>query len=353
MAGINLDVGSNLDDRKAAILRAVVTEYVETAQPVGSQRVAQAPDVGVSSATVRNDMSALEREGYLVQPHTSAGRIPTDKGYRFFVDSLAAPGRLDPSQRHRVSQFFTRAHGELEQMLEDTSKLLSTLTDYAAVVVGPSHEAGRIRSVQLVGLTDRLALLVVVLSDGAVEKRSIEVGEDTGEARLAAATAHLTAHLVGRPLQDVGPSAHGPVAPPATGDARTDVVVGDAVSALATLGGDRNEEAEQVYVRGASRMADAFDAVQTVRSVLSILEQQYVVVTLLRDVLDRGLSVAIGAELGVATLAECSVVVAPFDTEGEPAGTIGVLGPTRMNYPQALTAVAVVSQRLGRHLREA
>src|SRR5947208_5962755 len=108
-----------LDDRKAAILRVVVEEYIETAQPVGSTHVAALPDLSVSSATVRNDMSALEREGYLVQPHTSAGRIPTDKGYRFFVDQLTEPGQLDPIRRQQVKAFFAKAHGELEQMLQD------------------------------------------------------------------------------------------------------------------------------------------------------------------------------------------------------------------------------------------
>src|SRR5579875_388912 len=109
-----------LDERKAAILRAVVEEYIRTAQPVGSAAVARARGMSVSPATVRNDMGALEREGYLAQPHTSAGRVPTDKGYRFFVDSLAPTGRLDPSQSHQVREFFARAHGELERMLADT-----------------------------------------------------------------------------------------------------------------------------------------------------------------------------------------------------------------------------------------
>src|SRR5438045_5704716 len=141
--------------RKAAILRAVVEEYIDTALPVGSAHGARVPGLGVSSATVRNDMSALEREGYLVQPHTSAGRIPTDKGYRFFVDQLTEPGQLDPIRRQQVKAFFAKAHGELEQMLQDTSRLLSGLTDYAAVVVAPSHEVASIRSAQLVGLAPR------------------------------------------------------------------------------------------------------------------------------------------------------------------------------------------------------
>src|SRR5947209_15015371 len=119
-----------LDDRKAAILRVVVEEYIDTAQPVGSSHVAAVPGLSVSSATVRNEMAALERDGFLVQPHTSAGRIPTDKGYRFFVDQLN-PGVLPANRRAQVRHFFDRAHGELEQMLHDTSRLLANVTDYA------------------------------------------------------------------------------------------------------------------------------------------------------------------------------------------------------------------------------
>ncbi|HZQ85002.1 MAG TPA: heat-inducible transcriptional repressor HrcA [Acidimicrobiales bacterium] len=332
-----------LDDRKAAILRAVVQEYIETAQPVGSAHVTRSGDLAVSSATVRNEMASLERDGYLTQPHTSAGRIPTDKGYRFFVDQLAPPGGLLPVHRQRVKEFFAKAHGELEQMLHDTSQFLSGLTDYAAVVVGPPHEVASIRSVQLVALGQRVALLVLVLSNGVVDKYSVELGADIGEERVAAAGARLAQHLVGRT-----PGEPGAVA--ASGDALTDAVVDSAIAAMTAAVTD--DEPDHVFVGGASRMAAAFDAVETVRGVLTILEQQYVVVGLLRDVLDRGLSVAIGAEHGVEPLAECSVVVAPYAVDGEHTGTIGVLGPTRMNYPQALAAVAVVSQRLGRHLHE-
>jgi heat-inducible transcriptional repressor len=140
-----------LDDRKAEILRAVVEEYIDTAQPVGSSRIVATGAIHVSPATVRNELTVLEREGYLTQPHTSAGRIPTDKGYRFFVDQLTPKGTLQPAQRHEISKFFDHTHGALEQMLHDTSRLLSSLTDYAAVVIGPPHEAATIRSVQLSG----------------------------------------------------------------------------------------------------------------------------------------------------------------------------------------------------------
>jgi heat-inducible transcriptional repressor len=331
-----------LDERRAAILRAVVEGYIETAQPVGSGHVARSGDVTVSSATIRNEMVALENEGYLAQPHTSAGRVPTDLGYRFYVDNLTGPGRLDAPRRQQVSSFFDTAHGAIEDMLHATSRLLSNLTDYAAVVVGPPHEQATIRSVQLVGLGGRTALVVAVLSNGVVEKGTVDLADDVGDERFGAATARLSQQLLGATLGQLPDLL-------ASGDQLVDDVCAAAVRAL-----ESGHEAEQapVYVGGASRMASAFDAVDTVRRVLTTLEQQYVVVGLLRDVLERGQSVAIGTEHGLEPLAECSVIVAPYEVDGEPAGTIGVLGPTRMHYPEALAAVAVVSQRLGRRLTD-
>src|ERR1700723_1123727 len=187
-----------LNARRAAILEAVVTEYIGSAEPVGSSHVANAPGIQVSSATVRSEMVALERDGYLVQPHTSAGRIPTDKGYRFFVDHLTQPGVLGPIQHRQVCSFFDQVHGEMEEMLDRATGLLSELTSYAAVVVGPSHDSATIRSVQVVGLASRLALLVVVLSDGAVEKRTIDLEIEINDDVLAQAGSMLSAHLVGR-----------------------------------------------------------------------------------------------------------------------------------------------------------
>jgi len=286
-------------------------------------------------------MAALEHEGYLVQPHTSAGRIPTDKGYRFFVDHLAEPGVLGPAQRQKVSRFFAQVHGEMEEMLERTSGLLTDLTSYAAVVVGPGHESAAIRSVQLVGLGPRLALVVVVLADGAVEKRSFDLSADADDELVGRAGAHLAAHAQGVPLPGLAP-------PPATGDHAVDAVVDAASAALSELAS--SGEADHVFVGGPSRLAGAFEAVETVRSVLAILEQQLVVVSLLRDVLDRGLSVAIGAEHGFEPLASCAVVVAPVWVDGHDAGAVGLLGPTRMNYPQALAAAHMVGERLGERL---
>jgi len=329
-----------LDDRKTAILSAVVHEYISTAQPVGSSHLVDAPGVGVSSATVRNELAQLEQEGFLVQPHTSAGRIPTDKGYRYFVDNLTTPGPLDSVQTAQIGDFFTAAHGRLEEMLHQTSDLLANLTNSTSLVVGPTAAEVEVRSVQLVPLNSTHATVVVVFSNGAVESSMIELSDGCDDERLGDAAAVLAHNLVGKKLSEV---------------TTIDGVENDAVAALAAMARDavfQVSSDDHVYVGGTSSVAASFDAVEVVRNILHTLEQQFVVVSLVRDVLDRGMSVAIGGEHGVEPLAACSIVVSPVVVEGEHVGSVGVLGPTRMNYPQALATVGLVSERLGTRLEE-
>jgi heat-inducible transcriptional repressor len=329
-----------LDDRKTAILSAVVQEYIATAQPVGSSHIATASGIGVSSATVRNEMAVLEQEGFLIQPHTSAGRIPTDKGYRFFVDHLASPTTLDTAVTQQIGDFFTAAHGRLEEMLHQTSDLLTRLTHNAAVVVGPKAEAATIRSAQLVRLSSTAATVVLVFGNGTVENEIVDIDGDVSDELLEAASRQLAASLVG------GTLAAGSLM--ASGKPEIDRLCEAAFGVVRSTGGGD----DHLYVGGASTVAQAFDAVDVVRQVLHTLEQQFVVVSLVRDIVDRGMSVAIGVEHGVEPLSACSVVVAPVTVDGEHIGSVGVLGPTRMNYPQALATVDVVSDRLGRRLGE-
>lgn len=331
-----------MDQRKAAILSAVVQQYIETAQPVGSSTVSARAEVAVSSATVRNDMTQLERDGYLAQPHTSAGRVPTEKGYRYFVDSLAGPGPMNPQSIRMVREFFATTHGELEQMLSETSRLLADVTGTAAVVVGDPVDIATIRTVQLVDLTPRTLLAVVVLSNGVIMKRTIELDADVDADDLGAALALINEALEGASLTALTawqePAGH-PGGPLAT-------------AAVAALRDAAESEGQHVFVDGRSHIAGSFDARETIEAVLGILEQQFVVVSLLKELVDNGMAVSIGSESGVAPLADCSLVVAPYQAAGEPAGAIAVLGPTRMNYPETLSAVAVVSQRLSRLLSE-
>ena len=222
-------------------------------------------------------MAVLEEQGYLTQPHTSAGRIPTDKGYRFFVDTLR---KREPSlvaaDRGMVRQFFADAHGELESVLSRTSDLLISLTDCAAVVVGPNVDIARVRSTQLVDLSSHVVMVVAVMSNGVIEKRTVEVATELTPQIVRDASRRLAEAVVGKSLVEIQPE---------TLD--DDPLLNAAVEALRAA-----SHTAEIIVGGASRVAAAFDAVEQVRDVLAILEEQIVVVSLIRDVLDRGMRVA-------------------------------------------------------------
>jgi heat-inducible transcriptional repressor len=338
----------DLDDRKAAILKAVVEEHILTAQPVGSQTIAGSPGMHVSSATVRNEMTILERDGYLVQPHTSAGRIPTDRGYRYFVDHLAQHTSLAPAQRRVVSDFFAlfaSAHRVLEDLLTETSQLLARVSTHTAVVVGPQPDSATVRGVQLVALQSNLVLALAILSNGNVERCVLHLTDDADDDVLARAGTILTSRLTG--------SRWGALADLPRGGANDPVqaLAAHARDALAARGG--HQSGEPLYVGGASRLAaehESFPTPASAAHLLELLEHQVEVVSLVRELLDEGATVSIGSENSRDEMRDCSIVVAPYKVEGEVVGTVGVLGPTRMDYRQALAAVEAISDQLGRVL---
>src|SRR5690242_19439625 len=169
---------TDLDERKAAVLRAIVEQYVDTAQPVGSRSVTETAGLGVSAATVRNEMSVLERDGYVTQPHTSAGRVPTDLGYLYYVDHLAGSGQLPGPERRRIAEFFTTATLAMDDLFAQTSQLLARVSAHAALIVGPESQAVVVRGANIVMLQARVLLVVVVMSNGAVEKEVVTLDDD-------------------------------------------------------------------------------------------------------------------------------------------------------------------------------
>src|SRR5262245_51055183 len=338
-----------LDERKAAILRAIVEQHVATAQPVGSQSVAGTSGMNVSSATVRNEMTVLEHEGYIVQPHTSAGRIPTDLGYRYFVDHFTQEGSLPAPQRRAVADFFTlfaSANRVLDDLLHETSHLLARVSSHTAVVVGPhAHgDAATIRSIQLVSLQPSLVLALAILSNGSVEKCVLHLGADVDDATIAAAGIALDTQLSGSRLARVPEFVQ-------TGNSGADHLARQARDALSARG--EHEPIDPLYVGGASRLAaehEAFATAATASRLLELLEHQVELVALVQELLAQGPTVSIGSENTLDDLRDCSIVVAPYRVDGEVAGTVGVLGPTRMDYRQALAAVEAISEQLGRVL---
>ncbi len=341
-----------LDERKSQILRAIVEEYVATAQPVGSQTVVARRSLGVSAATVRNEMSVLEREGFIAQPHTSAGRVPTDRGYRFFVDHFAPISSLPSPQRREVAEFFNSATGVIDELLHDTSQLLARITRHAAVVVGPTAEATLVRAVHLVALDSVNVLVIAVLGNGSVEREVVRFDGEIADAVLEQAEAVLAQQLVGKELADLAPSERWNAPENEHGPIRTDSADDVAHVAFDVLAAHASS-AEPLFVGGASRLAaesEAFTSPASVSRLLSLLEQHVVVVGMMRELLGPGLTVTIGSEHTISDLQECSLVLAPYLVDGTPAGTVGVLGPTRMDYRQAQAAVRTISQQLSRGL---
>ncbi len=331
-----MGTGANvLSQRKEEILRAVVECYISSASPVGSGTVCDSQDFDVSPATIRKEMLALEHAGYLHQPHTSSGRVPTESGYRYFVDSLMEPYSLGPAEGRQISEFFAHTHGELGSVLASLSSLLAEVTRCAAIVVGPQVATAVVRSVQLVDLSSHVVLVVAVLSTGAVEQRVLEFDTPPEPADIDFAAEVLARSLVGRPVEAEVVLEGLPAAA-----AR---VVTAAVEALRGASGGL---AEHLFVGGHATVLRSFDAIETAQQILVLLERQYAVITLLRDIMDRGMEVAIGGETGLVPLSECSVVVSPYLVEGHRAGSIAVLGPTHLNYPQAMATVAVISRQL-------
>lgn len=327
-----------LDQRKAAILNVVVEEYIETAEPVGSSAVARAKAISASPATVRSDMAALEADGFLAQPHTSAGRVPTEKAYRYFVDSVGDI-EVEYKESQHIATFFREMSGEIESLMQETAKLLANMTDYAAIVVDQSADAARIHSIELVQLSNIVLLAIVVMDNGEVIRHTIEDAPLTdvnlSEIRAKLMEAYQGAH-----------KGQTRILAPGLG-AEADVVAEKIVAALVS-----NSDGERVYTDGASKMVQSFGAIDSVSRVLTILERQLLVVSMVTDVLDRGMRVAIGSENRIEPLEELSVVVSPYRIDGLTAGSIAVLGPTRMHYPQAMATVAALSRQLGSHLSE-
>ena len=241
-------------ERRATVLKAVVEEYVLTAQPVASQTVTTSRDLGVSSATVRNDMTQLEREGFLTQPHTSSGRIPTDQGYRYFVDHFTAAGRLPVGQRRAVADFFATTHRALEDLLHETSQLLARLTSHAAVVVGPVADALRVRTAQLVALEPGTVLAVAVLGNGSVEREVLRSDVEGERARPGERRARHPAERPGARAAVAGARAvHGRTPPPTRSSPTRPQMLRHRAQSVS----------DHLYVGGVSRLAAEQDAFAT------------------------------------------------------------------------------------------
>jgi len=339
-----------LDERKALVLRAIVSHYVSTGEPVGSKTLVDRYKLRVSPATVRNDMGALEDQGYIYQPHTSAGRIPTDTGYRFFVDAWGSDVRLPAQQAQQIRTFFGQPRLELEDSLRQTAALLSDLTDHAAVVFAPVLERSVVRHVELVRLSTNRAMVVLVTDNGLVENHVLSVSEALEDQQLEDASSMLNRVALDEPLDSVGKTIAGSVEQFPSG-------LRDSVATIASaLDADVSQrETDRVFLEGAANIVDEqkFADLETVRQVIGALENRRLLLEVMADALSvENVSVRIGSENQAEGMQSSSVISASYGAGGNILGSLGVVGPTRMDYRKTIAAVYEVSANLGRMLTE-
>jgi heat-inducible transcriptional repressor len=334
---------SDLGPRKAAVLRAVVEEYVRSGEPVGSETIAEGAGLGVSSATIRNEMAALEELCYQSHPHTSAGRIPTDVGYRFYVNSLPAGGKLRDAQRRAITGFFAEAILDLEEVLKGSVQLLSRLTQYAGLAVPPSASEEPIVRLELIDMGPTMMVLAVG-QHGRVDKRVFARPGEIEPVTIASAERRLEA-LRGRTYLEAQASllqlaAEGPAD-------EHDLLLHVAETLRQS---SAPEEGAHMVVGGVANLTDEAQLWrrETVRRLFEALERENEMLRVLQDVREAHdeLSVTIGTEHPSTGEWDASLVMAPFRAGDATLGTIGVVGPTRMDYLSAMASVRAVAKRL-------
>ncbi|WP_231591136.1 heat-inducible transcriptional repressor HrcA [Saccharothrix sp. ST-888] len=336
-----------LDERRLAVLRAIVQDYVGTEEPVGSKALVERHNLGVSPATVRNDMAALEDDGFIHQPHTSAGRIPTDKGYRLFVDRLAEVKPMSAPERRAIRHFLDGAV-DLDDVVARTVRLLAQLTRQVAVVQYPSLSRSTVRHIELVALAPAKVMLVLITNTGRVEQRLVDCPGTVGESVLAELRSRLNAGAVGRPLPEVPgtleelPGAFEPEDRPTVS-----VVLATLFETLA----EQNEE--RIMLAGTANLTRfGHDFPLTIQPVLEALEEQVVLLRLLGETADAGMTVRIGHENEYEGLNSTSVVSVGYGSGDQSVAKLGVIGPTRMDYPGTMGAVRAVARYVGQIMAE-
>ncbi len=337
------------EDRRLAVLRAIVEDYVSTREPVGSKSLVERHSLGVSPATIRNDMAVLEEEGYIAQPHTSAGRVPTDKGYRLFVDRLSGVKPLSQPERKAIATLLDGAV-DLDDVVDRTVRLLAQLTRQVAVVQYPSLSRSTVRHVELVPVGGQRLLLVLITNTGRVEQRIIEVALDPGEQLLGELRARLNAATCGRRLADAGAAVRS--LPEAFPDGDRPLVQAVLEALDDSLAAEREE---RIVLAGTANLArSGEDFVGSIGPVLEALEEQVVLLQLLSEMSQDagGVGVRIGRETAHEGLAETAVIASGYGSQGEVVARLGVLGPTRMDYPTTIAAVRAVARYVSRILAQ-
>ncbi|MGC2130583.1 MAG: heat-inducible transcriptional repressor HrcA [Candidatus Aquilonibacter sp.] len=338
-----------LDKRKAYILATVVYEYIATAEPVGSNTLTQKYNLGVSSATVRNEMAELEAGGYLVQPHTSAGRVPSDAGYRTYVDELMQPETLAVEDRRRIREDLREASRELDDVIESATRLLGRLSNNLAFVTKPQNDTQSFKHIQLIWLSPRTGVAIVVTSLGVAAQTLFEVTSDLEADALTQLSNALNARLGNRLMREIGEhDVQGAVDELGLSDELRGAV-------LAALRSARSAQAPSIAAAGAQNLLDQpeFHDLRKLRSILRIVEEQKTLYDMVADAIgNEAASVKIGGEFGSDELADLSVVTVPYRFGPNAIGMLSILGPRRMPYARLVALASGTADTLSERLSD-
>lgn len=333
-----------LDERKSKVLQAIIEDYVATAEPVGSRTIAKKYQLGVSPATIRNEMSDLEELGFIAQPHTSAGRIPSDRGYRYYVDCLMQSKTVTPLEEELIHRTFQRKAAEIETLIRETAVLLSDTTKLTAVVTGPQMNKTRVRELRLVPVGGDKAVLIYVTDSGFVENQVLDLPVEVNMIELQRVSDLLNEQLRGQSVQALSRTAIRAL--------QVELQkYGALIEQTLAFLGQRLEATgrQRIFLGGTTNMLaqPEFRDVDKVRRLFTLLEQDEAVATLLQSPEEEGAhGIAIGEEIQVQEMSDCSIVSATYRMGNQVIGRMGVIGPKRMEYGRVVGILDSITQHM-------
>lgn len=335
-----------LTDRQLLILQAIVDDYIRSAEPVGSRSISKREGVTFSAATIRNEMADLEELGYIEKPHSSAGRIPSQKGYRYYVDHLLLPHRLTDDELRKIQTLYESRIEELEQVIQQSAKILSQVTSYISVVLGPELLTTKLKHVQIITLSKTKAVIILVMDTGHVENYSLTLPENIDSSDIEKVVNILNERLKGIPLYKIRSVLNKEVAKVMKAHVENYAHVIEMISRALDY-----EKPERVFYGGKTNLLTQpeFRDVEKVRSLYSFLEEEQLVQQLFRTD-ESGIQVKIGEENELEPFQNCSIITATYSIGGKSMGTIGILGPTRMEYKRVISIVDYLSKNLTKTL---
>lgn len=331
-----------MEERKQRILQAIIDDYISSAEPVGSRTIARKYDLGVSPATIRNEMADLEMLGYLEHIHTSSGRIPSSKGYRFYVDDLMMPQKISDNEKILIDEWYRTRARRVDEVFQETARLISRLTKNVSLVLAPQLTQAAFRCLQFLPLDERRAIAVLITDAGFLENKMIDIPDGATFEDIQRMAAVINKRLAGKTLDSIKGSSLQSIRDEISDEGMYQAAV-DIIQRSLDSG-----KKERLYLGGTTQMLEQpeFHDVDKVKEVLLMLEEEQLLKDILHAHQGDGLRVSIGRENKYSGIQDCSIITASYHLGGELLGTIAVLGPTRMEYGKAMTLLEYMNGHL-------